>query len=426
MIRAQTRLVLVVLAAAVAVFCLPLAEAQAAQPGHNVAKAKVAAVAITAPSLKNHLQFAAVALGRENYFTPDQARGTRQRIDGAGFQGARVVVIWNGGSSPPSYDLDAVCNAAQASAGHKVFMPNLRPDKNGWPSDAASLKAYTDTLAAFDTKIFTGTGSNGQPCWPAATPPQQFMWMIGNEANSHDFCNGDQSTNDLLEIHKVCALRNAMLLHSSYVFLKGKNGEEGKYGRSILVVGGGLSSHDAPFDLLTKFLQDRKNLGYTGCDMDDFGFHPYSLNATDIYSGLALEPRVEAMLKAAGCPLKIIYTEMGVETAIPGGPGYNYNGVSNCAKPASGGQPATPGALCVPEDQIPTVYKRFIQIMQSQPDVIGFMNFELDDEQYYSGWQSGFYYFSHYPKSFISATKALFDNLNAVPAQPTVPPTRLR
>lgn len=388
---------LALLAATAAALCLPVSPALAGTPA-SPHRAAVHAMATT--STAPHLQFSAVALGRENYFFPDQALQTRQRIDNAGFQGERVVFVWNGTAVPDHYDLDAACNAAQVSSGQKVLMLNLRPDRNSWPTDTASLGAYNASLAAFNAKLFQGTGTNGQSCWPDVSPPQ-LMWMIGNEPNSHDFCNGDGSTGDLLAIHKVCAQREAQLLHSSYGFLQ-KLGQV--YGRQMTVVGGGLSSHDAPFDYLADYLKARTSLGYKTCDMDYFGFHPYALNTADLYGGFMQEPKLEAMLKAAGCPLKIIYTEMGIETVVPGGPsdGYNYNGVSNCAT-----QPGGPGALCIDENVFVGVYQRFIQIMQSQPDVIGFMNFEIDDEQYYSGWQSGFDYFSGFPKPFVAVLRPL-------------------
>lgn len=394
----RSRNLLFVLVATVAAACLSVPPAFSTRAGSS-------------------LQFSAVALGRENYFTPEQAQNVRLREDGVGVQGERIVDIWNGTSVPDDYDLAAACNAAQVSYGQKVLMFNLRPDKNSWPSNPASLSAYTNSLAAFDAKIFTGTGSNGQPCWPAASPPQRFMWMIGNEPNSNDFCNGDQSTNDLSAIHKVCAMREAMLLHSSYAFLQGEQSLYAKYlpDQRIYVVGGGLSSHDAPFDLLSDFLQARTRLGYKTCDMDYFGFHPYALNAANPYGGFAMEPKVESMLKAAGCPLKIIYTEMGIETTIPSGPGYSYNGKA----PAN--------ILYTTEAQFLSVYQKFIQIIQGQPDVIGFMNFELDDEQDLSGWQSGFYYFSGYPKSFAADLKPLLGSIGNLQDNSTtsaVPPTR--
>lgn len=380
-------------------------------------KAPAAGTRIFRVRAGSHLQFAAVTLGRENDFTPDLAAATRQREDNVGFQGERIVFIWNGTAVPADHDLNAACNAAQVSSGHKVLMFNLRPDRNQWPADQVSLDAFNQTIDAIDKQIFWGTGTNGQPCWPATAPPQQFMWMIGNEPNSRDFCNGDGSTNDLSGIHKVCAQREVLLLHSSYGFIKGQNpqdssGQQGKYGHLISVVGGGLSSHDAPFDLLRQFLTDRK--GNKTCDMDYFGFHPYALNSKDPYGGFGLEPQIEAMLKAGGCPLKIIYTEMGVETSIPNLPGYNYNGASNCTQ-----FPGGPGALCVSEDAFVATFQRFIQIMQGQPDVVGFMNFELDDEQNFSGWQSGVDYFSGYPKSFVGALKPI---LMAIGNPPNAPP----
>jgi hypothetical protein len=389
---------LALLAATAAAFCLSVSPALAgshASPHHPAAQASAA------PSDSAHLQFSAVALGRENYFFPDQAQQTRQRIDSAGFQGERVVIVWNGSAVPDHYDLDAACNAAQVSSGQKVLMLNLRPDRNSWPADEASLGAFEQTIDTIDARVFWGTGSNGQPCWPSIAPPQQFMWMVGNEPNSHDFCNGDSSTSDLLAIHRVCAQREALLLHRSYAFIKGQNwqdpsGQQGKYGHLIMVVGGGLSSHDAPYDYLSDYLKDRTVLGYKTCDMDYFGFHPYALNATDPYSGFrSVETKLVPALKAAGCPLKVIYTEMGVETVTPTAPGFNYNGT------------APIGVCYVREDQMPAVYQQFIKLMQSQPDVIGFMNFEIDDEQGLNGWQSGFNYFSGFPKPFVPVLRPI-------------------
>lgn len=379
--------------------------------------------ALAGPKAGSNLQFSGFALGRENYFTPQMAQATRQREDGAGGQAMRIVFIWNGTAVPAGIDLDAACNAAQVSDSQKVLMLNLRPDKNAWPSDQASLDAFNQTIDAIDAKIFWGSGSNGQPCWPAVSPPPQFMWMIGNEPNSKDFCNGDQSSNDLMLIHQVCARREALLLHSSYAFIKGQPGsdqlsQQTKYGHAISVVGGGLSSHDAPFDLLTKYFQAKSKLGYKSCDMDYFGYHPYALDAKNRYSGFkAVETTLVPALKAAGCPLKIIYTEMGAESAIPGGPqdGYNYNGSA----------PDPNKVLTVPESEFVGMWQQFVQIMQGQPDVIGFMNFELDDERDLSGWQSGFYYFSGYPKSFTAAMKPLFGSIgDPLAAKASLPPTR--
>lgn len=356
----------------------------------------------------SHLQFSGVALGRENFFDRDQSAKARLRIDGAGFQAVRDVFIWNGTDTPSDVDLTAACNAAQVSGGLKVLMFNLRPGPKSWPADQASLDAYNKTLDAFLNKIFKGTGTDGLPCLPAVSPPQ-IMLMIGNEPNSHTFCVGSGTSKDPLEtMHQACAIREAILLHSSYAFIQS---EELTYGRSILVVGGGLSSHDAPFDFLTRYLQAIKNLGYKTCDMDYFGYHPYALNATDPYSGFpAVESKLVPMLKAAGCPLKIIYTEMGVETVIPNG--YSYTGT------------APAGVYCASEADMPAVYTQIVKIIQAQPDVIGFMNFELDDEVNLGGWQSGFYYYSFYPKPFVPILRSLMAGIGGGPTAPLILPTR--
>jgi hypothetical protein len=124
--------------------------------------------------------------------------------------------------------------------------------------------------------------------------------------------------------------------------------------------------------------------------LDGFAFHPYPAsssvppdrptNPESKSIGLAdYEEKLRPLLdEAFGPGLPVLYSELGVETAIPAGKASLY----------SGAEPGKP----VDEATQADYYRRAIELASCQEGVVGLLLFHSHDEPALTGFQSGVYY----------------------------------
>jgi hypothetical protein len=143
--------------------------------------------------------------------------------------------------------------------------------------------------------------------------------------------------------------------------------------------------------------------------MDGLAFHPYADSSgqspdtphpKSTTIGLADYSRLTATLGQAfdgtqqlGSSLPILYSEFGVESAIPPGK----------AKAYTGKEPAT--TRPVAETTQGQFYGRALQLAFCQPNVVGILFFHSQDEPALPSWQSGVYYADGTPKSSLYAVR---------------------
>jgi hypothetical protein len=375
---------LAALAAAAAACCLPLPDAYGTSKASAVLPLGIG-----------------VTMGIHEFYTEAAADQMMQRVHDSGLNAVRLVILWNHDYLPHSRDTHAICFAARAAEarGLRTLIIGLEPSKSVWPFIQDDLELFDNAIGNIDQGLFDA-GSN------CLTRPSslRIVWMIGNEPNVETFCDGsDKGLNPpvgMLAEHQECAAREALLLHSSYAFIQA---DERKYGVELPVIGGALSSNDAPFDFLGRFCEARKTLGYKAADMDYFGFHPYADGPADgPYYGLKLEPRLAATLRSRQCfgrSVPVVYTEIGYETEPPPDKGYTGS--------------AARSAFVSSEANYPSLFRHALRMTVSQ-GVAGYFNMLLDDEQCLNpGWQSGWYYWDRSPKPFLPEVEKLLTNLAA-------------
>ena len=143
--------------------------------------------------------------------------------------------------------------------------------------------------------------------------------------------------------------------------------------------------------------------GRTEPPLDGFAYHPYPA-ASDVPPDRPTDPLSRAILmadyeeklrplldEAFGPGLPVLYSELGVETAIPAGKTGLYEGE----------EPAKP----VDEATQADFYGRAIGIAACQENVAGLLLFHSHDEPALTGFQSGVYYVDGTPKTSLEPVR---------------------
>ncbi len=137
--------------------------------------------------------------------------------------------------------------------------------------------------------------------------------------------------------------------------------------------------------------------------LDGFAFHPYPASSsippdrpTDPASTSILladyEEKLAPLLEEAFGPgLPVLYSELGVETAIPPAKASLYEGT----------EPGKP----VDEPTQADYYRRAIELASCQKDVVGLLLFHSHDEPALTGFQSGVYYVDGTPKTSLEPVR---------------------
>ena len=151
--------------------------------------------------------------------------------------------------------------------------------------------------------------------------------------------------------------------------------------------------------------------GRTEPVLDGFAFHPYPETAStppDVPHpnpssrtiGLADVERLQALLQQAfGTTVPILYSELGIESAIPADKAHLYEGEEH----------ANP----VDEPTQADFYRRALELAACQDDVAGLLVFHSHDEPFLPGFQSGVYYVDGTPKESLPAVREAIESARA-------------
>jgi hypothetical protein len=151
--------------------------------------------------------------------------------------------------------------------------------------------------------------------------------------------------------------------------------------------------------------------GRTNPVLDGFAYHPYpetSSTPPDLehpnprsrHIGLADVDRLQSLLREAfGRELPILYSELGIESAIPPAKRRHYDGT----------EAATP----VDEATQADFYRRALELAACQENVVGLLIFHSHDEPYLTGFQSGVHYVDGTPKSSLPAVRDAIQSAQA-------------
>ncbi len=142
--------------------------------------------------------------------------------------------------------------------------------------------------------------------------------------------------------------------------------------------------------------------------LDGFAFHPYPASSsippdrpTDPASTSILIADYEEKLRplldeAFGAGLPVLYSELGVETAIPAEKASLYEGA----------EPGKP----VDEATQADYYRRAIELTACQENVAGLLLFHSHDEPALTGFQSGVYLVDGTPKASLAPVREAIDD----------------
>jgi hypothetical protein len=321
----------------------------------------------------------------------------RERVGVARRAGFDTIVLsagWQHGlTEPPASVLRGIRNVAAAARDLKLHL--IVFVWNGFAHDAPRYAAERGQFASFAATVVRRV-------------PGLYALIVGNEANLNTFWmpQFDAAGGD------VAAVAYEDLLARTYDAVKDVDPD-------LRVIGGAVSPRGAdrphgkrPTHSPTAFIRDLGSAyRATGRDrplMDAFAIHPYmkeSRISPDVEHPLTNEitiadyPKLVDLLGEAfggtaqtGRRLPVLYTEFGVQTAIPPAKLSAY-------EPAKqpGGDPGVS-----PRVQA-EYYRRALELARCQPTVQGLFVFHVFDEPQLDGWQSGIYYADGTPKPNVAA-----------------------
>jgi hypothetical protein len=148
--------------------------------------------------------------------------------------------------------------------------------------------------------------------------------------------------------------------------------------------------------------------GRTEPVLDGFAFHPYPETAStppDVPHpnprsrtlGLADIERLQGLLREAfGRELPVLYSELGIESAIPPAKAPHYEG--------------TESTRPVDEPTQADFYRRALELAACQESVVGLLVFHSHDEQDLVGYQSGVYYVDGTPKTSLPGVREAIES----------------
>jgi hypothetical protein len=232
--------------------------------------------------------------------------------------------------------------------------------------------------------------------------------IVGNEPNLNRFWMPQFGANG----EDVAASAYFQLLAETYDAVKREDPDVRIWGgalapRGIDRPGTGRDTHSP-----TTFIRDL-GAAYRASDresppLDGFAIHPYPASSdvapdepTDSKSTSILMADYEEKLRplldeAFGPGMPVLYSELGVEAAIPPAKAQLYEGT----------EPARP----VPEATQADYYRRALELAACQDGVEGLLLFHVRDEPALAGFQSGVYYVDGTPKESLAPVRDAIEN----------------
>jgi len=299
---------------------------------------------------------------------------TLVQLQEAGFGAVGITSFWQPGLTAPTAEELAVLKDLAARAGEtRIFLGVYHPGSATTPLTSDARAQFASYVAAIVRDV-----------------PSIGDVIVGNEPNLNRFWlpQFDEAGND------VAAPAYFALLVEVYDAAKEADGEVRIWGgalapRGIDRPGTGRDTHSP-----TTFIRDLgaayRASGRDDPPLDGFAFHPYPASSsippdrpTDPASKSILMADYEEKLRplldeAFGPGLPVLYSELGVETAIPPGKAPLY-------------EAAEPGKP-VDEATQADYYRRAIELASCQENVVGLLLFHSHDEPALTGFQSGVYY----------------------------------
>ncbi len=306
----------------------------------------------------------------------------------AGFGAVGITSFWQPGLSAPSAEEIAVLRGVVERAGEtRIFLGIYHP---GSATTPLTEEARTQ-FAAYVTAALRQA-------------PEIRDVIVGNEPNLNRFWLPQFDAKG----GNVAAPAYLALLIEVYDAVKKATPEVTVWGgalapRGIDRPGTGRDTHSP-----TTFIRDlgaaHRASGRAEPPLDGFAFHPYPEDSsvppdrpTDPKSSSILLADYEEKLRplldeAFGPGLPVLYSELGVETAIPPAKASLYEGE----------EPGMP----VDEETQADYYRRAIGLAACQENVAGLLLFHSHDEPALTGFQSGVYYVGGTSKSSLEPVRA--------------------
>ena len=310
-----------------------------------------------------------------------------EQLRAAGFGAVAITSFWQPGLSAPAPDeLDVLRGVAARAEDTRVFLAVYHPGSATTPLTAEARGQFASYVAAIVREV-----------------PEIRDVIVGNEPNLNRFWlpQFDAEGND------VAAPAYFALLAEVYDAAKAADADVLVWGgalapRGIDRPGTGRDTHSP-----TVFIRDLgeafRASGRDEPPLDGFAFHPYPAGSdvapdrpTDPKSSWILmadyeEKLVPALRAAFGRELPVLYSELGVETAIPPAKASAYEGE----------EPGRP----VDEATQAHYYRRAIELAACQEGVAGLLLFHSHDEPALTGFQSGVYYVDGTPKASLEPVR---------------------
>ncbi|MBA3788719.1 MAG: hypothetical protein H0X21_08510 [Actinobacteria bacterium] len=296
------------------------------------------------------------------------------QLDAAGFGALGITSYWEPGNSAPLPDELAVLRDVAARAANRnlrVFVSIFHRGSATTPLTPAERAAFSSYVAAVVREV-----------------PTIRDVIVGNEPNLNRFWLPQFGENG----ENLAAVFYLALLAEVYDATKAVAPATRIWGGALAPRGvdkpnTGRDTH-SPATFIRDLGAELRKSGRTRPVLDGFAFHPYPA-ASNIPPdrphpgsrtiGLADHERLRRLLREAfDRDLPILYSEFGVETAIPAGKARLYEG-------AEPGEP-------VDEATQADFYRRALELAACQEGVVGMLLFHSHDEPFLTGFQSGVYY----------------------------------
>lgn len=311
------------------------------------------------------------------------------QLAAAGFRAVGITSYWEPGRREPAADELAVLadTAARASAaGIRVFLAFFHRGSATTPLTSDARAQFAGYVATIVREV-----------------PEIRDVIVGNEPNLNRFWLPQFGPAG----EDVAAPAYFALLAEVYDAAKAADAGTRVWGGALAPRGIDRPGTSRDTHSPTTFIRDLgKAYHESGRDeppLDGFAYHPYPPDSsvppdrpTDPRSRSILmtdyeEKLVPALRAAFGRELPVLYSELGVETAIPAAKEPAYEG----------DEPGRP----VDEATQAEYYRRAIELAACQEGVVGLLLFHSHDEPALSGFQSGVYYVDGTPKASLEPVR---------------------
>jgi hypothetical protein len=312
---------------------------------------------------------------------------TLDQLHDAGFRAVGITSFWQPGLTAPAPEEIAVIRGVVERAGEtRIFLGVYHP---GSATTPLTPEARAD-FAAYVTAIMRDA-------------PEIRDVIVGNEPNLNRFWMPQFDADG----GNVAAPAYLALLIEVYDAVKRADPDMTVWGGALAPRGIDRPNTGRDTHSPTSFIRDLgEAYRITGRDkppFDGFAFHPYPVSSavppdrpTDPKSSSILMADYEEKLRplldeAFGPGVPVLYSELGVETAIPPAKAGLYEGT----------EPGKP----VDEATQADFYRRAIALAACQPNVAGLLLFHSHDEPALTGFQSGVYYVDGSPKASLEPVR---------------------